>query len=386
MLNKKYLKKIVLISLSCFFIIIFLSTLVSHVQATNDPCDSVTSLCPINYEDYVKATSLSNEKKYDEAIAYYDRILARNPNNVQVLTNKCYALESLKHYNDALQCIDKAILIDPKSAWGWFLFKGNIYFSQQKYDKAIQAYDSALEIRPGWEYAIINKQAAQEKMKQFDESPPTTVNPALGFVIARSSSGQETQQTEQEKLPYTYIIQRDGNQVGVTLSNLNRVELISKDEKGNEVGYRIPLNINDIKKGDQITIKYDDPIAWFGLGIPVGYFKIEIDRKTTAWFPGSPKLKFRWRSEDGQQGQGISGENSIESMGANIAGYPYGTDTLTISVSSLGKDWFGIGNEINQADLEIRLWVFNSKTYAMKVFSEAYEKSEGLAAISALSG
>jgi len=380
-------------------------TKVTSVQ-TNSPSSTKSYTTQSTTEDTQlkeyknKGYSLYAEEKYDEAIEYYDKALSLAPNDVTSLYFKGNSLLNSKKYDETIEIMDKIISINPPSTqWenrvadAWALKgmswgnKGTIENDLNDYESALMCYNIALEIQPNNQQSkdgkkIILKQMEIIKTSQTS-SKPSSISPATGLIVARVSD-EATQQNEGEPLPYEYTVNRDGHQVDITLSKLNN--LLSKNEKGEMVGYYIPIKITGVQKGDQITIQYDDPIPWFGLGKPVGYVKVEIASKSTAWIPSSPKLKFTWRSKEGQQGQGISGENRIESMGANVAGYPNGADTLSINVASLGKEWLGIGDEINQGDVEIKLWVFNSQTYGIKVFTEAYEKSKGLAVISALSG
>jgi len=51
--------------------------------------------------------------KNNEAITYFDRVLALNPKDVDSLNGKGVALSNLGNYYEALKYIDKALAINP---------------------------------------------------------------------------------------------------------------------------------------------------------------------------------------------------------------------------------------------------------------------------------
>src|SRR5215212_11516312 len=61
---------------------------------------------------YNTANNFYDNQKYDEAIQYYDKVLAINPSAVGALNSKGLALDHLQRYDEALQSFDKAFEID----------------------------------------------------------------------------------------------------------------------------------------------------------------------------------------------------------------------------------------------------------------------------------
>ena len=47
--------------------------------------------------------------KFQQAIAYYDKILDEDPKNISSLNNKGYALSKLKDFTSAMKCYDLAL-------------------------------------------------------------------------------------------------------------------------------------------------------------------------------------------------------------------------------------------------------------------------------------
>jgi tetratricopeptide (TPR) repeat protein len=64
-----------------------------------------------------KGMSLYNSGRFNESIAYFDKALSIDPNNVATLDNKGLALlsVSIDNYTQAITYFDKALSIDPRN-------------------------------------------------------------------------------------------------------------------------------------------------------------------------------------------------------------------------------------------------------------------------------
>ena len=62
---------------------------------------------------YNKGLALYYLGKSDEAITYYDKVLAIKPNDLDALSNKGNALEDLGKSDEAITYYDKVLAIDP---------------------------------------------------------------------------------------------------------------------------------------------------------------------------------------------------------------------------------------------------------------------------------
>lgn len=102
------------------------------------------------------AASLSgNRSEYNESLKAQDKAIELDPKNSTLLVHKGFLIANLADvfghqneniYEDAVKEFDKAILLDPqnKDAWNW---KGMVLDSRlNRYDKALTAYDKAIEI------------------------------------------------------------------------------------------------------------------------------------------------------------------------------------------------------------------------------------------------
>jgi tetratricopeptide (TPR) repeat protein len=85
--------------------------------------------------------------RYQEAIQCCDKALAIDPRYAIAWFYKGTALVSLGRYQEALPCIDKALAIDPRYANAWAL-KGVVLLFLRRPQEAFQCGDRALAIDP----------------------------------------------------------------------------------------------------------------------------------------------------------------------------------------------------------------------------------------------
>lgn len=90
---------------------------------------------------------LGDQKRYDEAIAKYEKAIEFDPKLVLPYNNWGVALRAQGKYDEAIAKYQKAIELDPKLAplynnWGLALQ------DQKKYDEAIAKYQKAIELDP----------------------------------------------------------------------------------------------------------------------------------------------------------------------------------------------------------------------------------------------
>ena len=121
-----------------------------NVRANNDKTNN-------NYAAYAwleKGNSLSQLQLYEEAIRCYDEYLKVYSDDVIVLTSRGVCLDWIgfkfnqpDKYNEAIEYYNKAIAIEPNYYNAWYN-KGLCLHKLQRYNEAIEAYDKAIEINP----------------------------------------------------------------------------------------------------------------------------------------------------------------------------------------------------------------------------------------------
>jgi len=167
-----------LIRLTLFFLIAILLSIIFFNGGCNalkpEPTPTVIPTpTPLSFQDYYnKALSLSKQKKYEEALNFFDKALEIEPKNKIVKNSKLEILKLLnkikkaevyiekgnelygeKNFNDSIAYYNKAIKLNPQSKDAW-LYKGYSYECLEKYKIAIDCYNKVLELDPGNQDAI----------------------------------------------------------------------------------------------------------------------------------------------------------------------------------------------------------------------------------------
>ena len=90
--------------------------------------------------NHAKGDVLRAERRFNDAIAAYERALALNPNNAATYGSLADTYRALGQYEKAIEFYDKAIRFSPRDPllFAWYCHKGDAYFGLQQYDQAIE--------------------------------------------------------------------------------------------------------------------------------------------------------------------------------------------------------------------------------------------------------
>lgn len=94
-----------------------------------------------------KGFSLGALNKYQEAIDCYNKALEMNPNYAKAWCNKGIPLKKLGKYEEAMKCYNKALVIDPQYIPALHN-KGLLLAEMGKHQESIDCFNRALEINP----------------------------------------------------------------------------------------------------------------------------------------------------------------------------------------------------------------------------------------------
>jgi tetratricopeptide (TPR) repeat protein len=98
-------------------------------------------------ETAAKATSLYNEKKFEESAAAYQQILAKYPQSIYALSNLGVVRFQQQKYPEAEKALREAIRVAPNDAFSHSVL-GIALVQQEKYDDAIQILSRAVALDP----------------------------------------------------------------------------------------------------------------------------------------------------------------------------------------------------------------------------------------------
>jgi tetratricopeptide (TPR) repeat protein len=120
-------------------------------------------------EHILKGNEYYYKKKYNNAIQCFDNALEIEPNNTNAWNNKGLALDDLcKHY-EAIECYDRALEINTNNANAWNN-KGAAIYHLGKYNEAIQCFDKAIEIEPNYSKTWYNKGLSLYYLGKYNEA------------------------------------------------------------------------------------------------------------------------------------------------------------------------------------------------------------------------
>ncbi len=112
---------------------------------------------------------LDELKRYEEAIASYDRALAIKPDYHDAWYNRGFALGNLGQFEEALASYDRALAINPDFHEAWYN-RGNALGNLGQFEEAIASSDRALAINPDFHEAWYNRGIALGNLGQFEEA------------------------------------------------------------------------------------------------------------------------------------------------------------------------------------------------------------------------
>ena len=132
-------------------------------QKTTKP-KKVFTQCEVDKVNHFfkKAFDFGKEKKYAEAVEYYDKVLNLVPEHYIARFNKATDLARLNKYEEAIACYSEAIKLHPTDSSYW-TNKGLVLLLQREYAKAVSCFDESLRLDPLNKTAKTYRESAKEK-------------------------------------------------------------------------------------------------------------------------------------------------------------------------------------------------------------------------------
>jgi serine/threonine protein kinase len=115
-----------------------------------------------------KGRALDALHKYEEAVQCYDKGLAINPKSITAWYWKSVALVMLNKYKDAIHCCDKILEINPLNV-NILRDKGKILSWDKKYQDAIICFDKILDVDSDYEDAWCGKKNALYELGKHND-------------------------------------------------------------------------------------------------------------------------------------------------------------------------------------------------------------------------
>jgi tetratricopeptide (TPR) repeat protein len=108
------------------------------------------------------------QKDYVSALEYAEKLVTSR-GEARDWVEKGHCLNRLKRYDEALECLDKAIESDSNYARAW-ANRGDVLDNLKRYDEALVSYDRVIELDANYKWAWCNRGNVLSKLKRFEES------------------------------------------------------------------------------------------------------------------------------------------------------------------------------------------------------------------------
>ena len=99
------------------------------------------------------------------AVEHIDSALKNDPHNIFALNNRGLALKELKRFDEALASYDRALVVKPDYAEA-LVNRGNILQLLRRFEEALTSYKSAIAARPDYVDALVNRGNALRELER----------------------------------------------------------------------------------------------------------------------------------------------------------------------------------------------------------------------------
>jgi tetratricopeptide (TPR) repeat protein len=185
-------------------------------------------------------------KHFDEALASYDRTLARQPNHAGAFYNRGVTLHELKRFDEALASYDRALALQPDHAEALFN-RGNALGELKRFDEALASYDRTLALQPDHAKALCNRGATLHELKRFDDA------------LASYDRALALQPKHAEVLCNRGATLHELKRFGEALASYDRALALRPDHAG--ALYNRGNTLRQLKRLDEALASYDRALA-----------------------------------------------------------------------------------------------------------------------------
>jgi arylsulfatase A-like enzyme/Flp pilus assembly protein TadD len=195
--------------------------------------------------EMIRATDLVRAKKWDAAVAAFERIVERNPNLSDAWTSLGGVLESAGRFEEAADVYKRAIEITPALAGEFGLRRGGVLLKLERYDEAEQHARLAEATNPGAMHVLLARIELARK------------NYGAAEAQARTAANDPNYRLAGELLLAQTLAQQ-----GRAAEALPIVERIGAEIESNNLG---PVEAYELIRGDVLARleRYDEAIPAF---------------------------------------------------------------------------------------------------------------------------
>lgn len=118
---------------------------------------------------YKRGNALNRLRRWEEALADYDRVIELDPGYANAFCNRGAVLEKLQRLDEALASFDRAVELNPGDVLAYYN-RGSVLKAQQRLDEALASYDQAIALRSDYAEAFINRGHVLNELQRYAEA------------------------------------------------------------------------------------------------------------------------------------------------------------------------------------------------------------------------
>jgi predicted O-linked N-acetylglucosamine transferase (SPINDLY family) len=146
---------------------VYLEDLDDPILALED-FDQFLKLIPGSFFGYSnKGNALNSLRRFDEAVDCFDHAIMLKPDYAEAYVNKGNALNSLRRFDEAVDCFDHVIMLKPDYA-EVYVTKGIQLIKQGSSSEALFCFRKAFEIKPNIDYLLGHLLSAKMALCDWD--------------------------------------------------------------------------------------------------------------------------------------------------------------------------------------------------------------------------
>jgi tetratricopeptide (TPR) repeat protein len=119
--------------------------------------------------DRNQAMILMGLKKYEEALACLDQVIAQDPRDYWAWVDKSSILDGFKRFEESLQCMETALRLEPNKPTIW-IGKGNTLMNLERYPEALACYEKSVELDRNNAGGWTGKGSSLVGLRRFEEA------------------------------------------------------------------------------------------------------------------------------------------------------------------------------------------------------------------------
>ncbi|MEG4075370.1 tetratricopeptide repeat protein [Microcoleus sp. Pol14C2] len=116
-----------------------------------------------------KGRCLNSLERYDEALECLDKAIESDSNYARAWANRGDVLDNLKRYDEALVSLDRAIELDEYDPWHWAK-RGYLLNNLKHYEKALESFDRAIEFDANNQGVWFLRGLLLDTLKRYEEA------------------------------------------------------------------------------------------------------------------------------------------------------------------------------------------------------------------------